>query len=70
MAGKATGAMAVHRKLCIPHDGSEAGGSAKPGTSVCLSLVQAGRSHQEHQLVASQRYACCFPANILIGSSH
>ncbi|XP_023202649.1 ankyrin repeat domain-containing protein 26-like isoform X1 [Xiphophorus maculatus] len=55
MAGKATGAMAAHRKSCIPHDGSEAGGSAKPGTSVCLSLVQAGRSHQEHQLVASQR---------------
>uniref|UniRef100_A0A087Y649 Uncharacterized protein n=1 Tax=Poecilia formosa TaxID=48698 RepID=A0A087Y649_POEFO len=55
MAGKATGAMAPHRKSRISHDGSEADGSEKPGTSVCLSLVQAGRSHQEYQLDTRQR---------------
>ncbi|XP_017160786.1 ankyrin repeat domain-containing protein 26 isoform X7 [Poecilia reticulata] len=55
MAGKATGAVAAHRKSRISHDGSEADGSEKPGTSVCLSLVQAGRSHQEYQLDTRQR---------------
>lgn len=70
LASKTTGAMAAHRKLCVSRDASEASGSEKPGTSVCLSLVQAGRSNQEYQLDAGQRYACWFPAKILIGSSH
>ncbi|XP_043981319.1 ankyrin repeat domain-containing protein 26 isoform X2 [Gambusia affinis] len=55
LASKTTGAMAAHRKLCVSRDASEASGSEKPGTSVCLSLVQAGRSNQEYQLDTGQR---------------
>ncbi|XP_054878487.1 ankyrin repeat domain-containing protein 26 isoform X2 [Poeciliopsis prolifica] len=51
MAGK-TGAVTKHRKSLFYRDASEAGGSEKPGTSVCLSLVQAGRSNQEYEFDA------------------